>query len=186
MIDPTVELSQKDERDWQAERQEEIAAICWQKCKECNGHGYTGPHHWEAEDAGPDYIFQTDCGNCDHTGHIQRHDPQRVEALYDAADDARERMGVECYTRIAKALALAIEGAGFLSSPATIASQTVEGKVYTITYPEGCDCYDAYYRAPKIGGRPACKHQVAVWLVKTAERKMVADTQFIREEKGYD
>ena len=186
MIDPTVELSQKDERDWQAERQEEIAAICWQKCKECNGHGYTGPHHWEAEDAGPDYIFQTDCGNCDHTGHIQLHDPQRVEALYDAADDARERMGVECYTRIAGALALAIEGAVSLPWPPTVASQTVEGKHYTVTYPEGCDCYDAFYRAPMISSQPACKHQVAVWLVKAADEKMAADEQFIREEKAYE
>ena len=161
MYDPTVELSQKDERDWRAERREDIAAICWRECPDCNGHGYTGPHHWEAEDAGPDYIFQTDCGKCDHTGHIQLHDPLRVLALFDAADDARERMGVECYTRIASALSLAIDEAVKLSSLIVVDSASVPDKFRTVSY-------------------------MAIWLVKAAEKKMAADEQFIREEKAYD
>ena len=183
-MDPTVELSQKDERDWQAERREEIAALCWEKCLECNGQGYT-IEYWVADDGGPDYALKPTCLGCDGTGDIQLHDPLRVMALFDAADDARERMGVECYTRITCALSLAIEGAVSLPWPPTVASQTVEGKVFTVTYPEGCDCYDAYYRAPTIDGQAACKHQIAVWLVKSADKKMAADTQFIREEKAY-
>ena len=174
MIDPTVELSQKDERDWRAERQEEIASICWQKCEECNGLGFS-IEHWPSDDGGPDYVLKPTCLGCKGERRIQLHDPLRVSALFDAADDARERMGVECYTRIASALSLAIEGAVSLPWPPTVASQTVEGKVYTVTYPEGCDCYDAYYRAPTIDSQPACKHQVAVWLVKSVEKKMTAD-----------
>ena len=185
MHDPTVELSQKDERDWQAERREEIAAICWKKCEECNGRGYT-IERWSADDGGPDYVLRPTCLGCEGEGIFQLHDPWRVEALFDAADDARERMGILCYTRIASALALVICGAVNLSSPVTVASASVPDRVYTITYPEGCDCYDAYYRAPKVGHIPACKHQIAVWLVKAAEKKMVPDEAFIREERGYD
>ena len=184
-MDPTVELSQKDERDWRAERQEEIATICWKKCKECNGLGFT-IEHWPADDGGPDYVLKPTCLGCEGERRIQLHDPLRVSALFDAADDARERMGVACYTRIACALSLAIEGAVNLSTPPTVESESVTGKIYTITSPEGCDCYDAYYRALKINGRPACKHLIAVWLVNTAEKKMAADTQFIREEKAYE
>ena len=184
MHDPTVELSAQDERDWQEERQEEIAAICWQKCPDCNGRKYT-VEHWPDPLGGPDHVLRPTCLGCDGQGDIQLHDPLRVQALFDAADDARERMGVECYTRIAKALALAIEGAVSLPWPPTVASQTVKGKIYTITT-RGCDCYDAYYRAPVISDQPACKHQVAVWLVKAAEKKMAEEAQFVREERGYE
>ena len=186
MHDPTVELSQKDERDWRAERQEEIAAICWQKCEECNGYGHH-KEYWPADDGGPDYVLRPGCLGCEGQGHIQLHDPQRVAALYDAADDARERLGVWCYTRIISALTLAIEGAVDVDESNTmlVASQSVEGKKYLISKAYGCNCYDACHRAPWINHLPHCKHQIAVWLVNTAEEKMVADTQFIREEKGY-
>ena len=168
-MDPTVELTEQDERDWQDERQEEIAGICWQKCSACNGRGYSR-ERWPADDGGPEYVLRPSCPDCAGDGHVQLHDPQRVEALYAAADDARERMGVEIYTRIASALSLAIEGAVSLPWPPTVNSQTIEGKIYTVTYPEGCDCYDAYYRAPMISSQPACKHQIAVWLVKEAAK----------------
>ena len=190
MIDPTVELTEQDERDWRTERHKDIAAICWEKCERCNGDGFH-KEYWPADDSGPDYILRPGCPCCDGQGTIQLHDPLRVGALYDAADDARERMGVKCYTRIASALSLAIRGAVSLSHQidevipltilTTVMSETVPDKVYVITYPEGCDCYDAHYRAMK-----SCKHQIAVWLVNIAEKKMAADTQFIREEKGYE
>ncbi|MCK5307186.1 MAG: zinc finger-like domain-containing protein [Zetaproteobacteria bacterium] len=184
-MDPTVELSAQDERDWRAERQEEIAAICWQKCEGCNGRGWNG-QHWEGYGPGDaEYFVRVTCPHCDGQGQIQLHDPWRVTALYAAADDAREEMGVLCYTRIASALSLAIEGAVSLPWPPTVASQTVKGKIYTITT-RGCDCYDAYYRAPVISDQPACKHQVAVWLVKAAEKKMAEEAQFVREERGYE
>ena len=186
MHDPTVELSAQDERQWQAERQEDIAAICWKECPDCNGRGWL-VKHWEAEDGGPDYTIRIPCVRCRGKRNIQLHDPLRVEALYTAADDARRRMGVGLYTRIASALSLAIGGAVMiLSSPVTVASASVTHKVHTITYPEGCDCYDAHYRATKFGHIPACKHQIAVWLVKAAEKKMAEAEQFIREERGYD
>ena len=190
MTDPTVELSAQDERDWQAERQEDITSICWQKCQGCNGRGFH-VDHWEAYDQqdreGGEYILKVSCPYCEGQGHIQVHDPLFVEALYEAADDARERMGVGCYTRIVSALSLAIcEAVSLAGALATVASATVPDKTYTITYPEGCDCYDAHYRALKIGGWPACKHQIAVWLVKAAEKKMAADELLIREEKDYD
>ena len=173
-MDPTVDLSAHDESVWQAERQEEIAAICWQKCPACNGRGYSR-EHWPADDGGPEYLLRPSCPDCAADGHIQLHDPQRVEALFAAADDARERMGVWCYTRIASALSLAIDGAVTLEIypgglPA-VESATIGGKVYSFD-PQGCPCYDASYRAPRIDSIPHCKHQIAVWLVKTAEKKM--------------
>ena len=173
-MDPTIELTEQDERDWQAERQEEIASICWQKCSDCNGQG----HHvwyWEDEGGGPDHLLRPTCRTCRGKSHIQLHDPQCVEALFAAADDARERMGVWCYTRIAKALALAIDGAVRMeadeSGSATVASQMTADKIYSVLLIIGCDCYDAHSRAPKIAGIPHCKHWIAVWLVKAAEKK---------------
>lgn len=160
MIDPTVELSAKDERDWRAERQEEIAAICWQKCKGCNGIGFT-TEHWPADDDGPDYVLHPTCLGCTDEGQIQLHDPLRVSALFDAADDARERMGVGLYTRITSALSLAIEGAVNISLPTTVASVLVPDKFYTVSY-------------------------IAIWLVKAAEKKMAEDVAFIQEERAYD
>ena len=66
-----------------------------------------------------------------------------------------------------------------------LSTSVFKGKIYTITT-RGCDCYDAYYRAPVISDQPACKHQVAVWLVKAAEKKMAEEAQFVREERGYE
>ena len=166
MTDPTVELSVQDEREFQAQRHEEIAAICWQKCTDCNGHGWPVQHR-ESDDGGPDYTFHIACGRCGGEGHIQLHDPWRVTALYDAADDAREELGVWCYTRISKALALAVNGAVILEDD----GYKIKGKAYTIT-PQGCNCLDAYHRAPKINDIPRCKHLVAVHLVQAAEWNM--------------
>ena len=109
MTDPTVELSEKDELDWKIERSNEIAAICWRVCRHCNGRG-GNMEHWEADQiinpqAGTlDYVMLVPCQHCEGQGKIQLHDPWRVEALYDAADDARREMGVWCYTRIASGL----------------------------------------------------------------------------------
>ena len=171
MSDPTVELSVKDELDWKIERSNEIAAICWEKCEDCNGRGWHA-QHWEGDlICAPEYILRLTCKDCDGKGQIQLHDPWRVEALYDAADDARVAMGVWCYTRISKALVLAVNGAvGLAGDYAIVKSQTVEHKKYIIA--RSCDCLDAHHRAPKISGTPACKHQIAVWLVKAAKKKM--------------
>ena len=169
-MDPTVELTEQDERDWQAERQEDIASICWQKCSDCNGQGFY-IEHWPSDDDGPDYVLKPTCLGCDGQRRIQLHDPQRIGALFAAADDARDKFGVWCYTRIASALSLAIDGAVDLASRAAVESATIRGKVYSFD-PHKCTCYDAHYRAPRIDGIPHCKHQIAVWLVKTAEKKM--------------
>lgn len=171
-MDPTVELSARENRDLMAERAAEIAAICWQECPNCKGRKIV-VQHWEADDGGPDHVLTGSCARCDGTGTIQLHDPYEVEALYDAADDARAEMGVWCYTRIDRALSLAINGAvsGTDDETAMVASETSEGKNYYVT-PRNCGCHDAHYRAPMIEGKPACKHQIAVWLVKAAEKKI--------------
>jgi len=177
VTDPTVELSVKDELDWKIERSNEIAAICWQKCESCNGRGFH-VEHWEADQiinpqAGTsDYVMHVPCQPCDGKGQIQLHDPWRVTALYDAADDARAELGAWCYVRITRALALAVNGnVSFnLDGTITVKSATVDGEFYHVAV--CCDCQDAYHRAPKINNKPACKHQIAVWLVKAAERKM--------------
>lgn len=179
MTDPTVELSVQEDAEFQAARHEEIAAICWQKCRRCLGRGYT-VSHWEAdnkEDAA--YVLKVECPHCAFQGQIQLHDPWRVTALYDAADDARQEMGVWCYTRIASALALAVNGnvriiekVEINKAIVKVKSDTVEGKDYHVFPYQGCDCQDAHYRAPKINDIPHCKHQIAVLLVKAAEHKM--------------
>lgn len=169
MTDPTVELSAQDEREFQYKRHDEIAAICWTKCDNCNGRG-SNVEHWEADDNGPEYVLCQECPICDGEGQIQLHDSWRVEALYDAADDAREEFGVWCYTRIVKGLALAIDNQVILN----ISGHKIKDKKYTVTE-QGCNCFDAYYRAPKINDIPHCKHQIAVLLVKAAEHKMYED-----------
>ena len=167
----TVEISQQQQEDaeFQAQRHEEIAAICWRRCEDCNGRGYHRTYWVDDESGGCDYVLKPTCENCEG-GHIQLHDPWRVEALYDAADDAREELGVWCFTRIASALALAINGNVYKGGPCTVASATEDGKLYLIA--PFCNCLDAFHRAPMINDKPACKHQIAVWLVKAAERKM--------------
>jgi len=175
MTDPTVELSEKDELDWKIERSNEIAAICWKKCSDCNGRGYHRTMWVDEEAGGCDYVLKPTCETCESEGQIQLHDPWRVEALYDAADDARREMGVWCYTRIASALVLAVnEGVTLWERPsknATVKSETAPDQFYTVT-PQGCGCQDAYYRAPKINDIPHCEHQISVLLVKAAEHKM--------------
>jgi len=174
----------KDELDWKIERSNEIAAICWKKCEGCNGRGFN-VEHWEADQiinpqAGTlDYEMHVPCpARCDK-GQIQLHDPWLVTALYDAADDAREELGVWCFTRISKALALAINEGVYKGGPCTVASATEDGKLYLIGA-QGCNCLDAHHRAPKINDKPHCKHFIAVELVKAAEHKM-----FDQEPKHY-
>jgi len=170
-VDPTVELSVKDELDWMIERSNEIAAICWQKCPVCNGRGET-LERWEAEDGGPDFVLHPLCDGCSGQCYIQLHDPWRIEALYDAADDARKEMGVWCYTRITKALALAVNGAVEIDIDGiiTVQSETGDGNYYLVTI---CwNCLDAHHRAPKMNDVPHCKHQIAVLLVNAAKEKM--------------
>ena len=176
----TVEISQKQQEDaeFAAARHEEIAAICWQKCENCNGRGYHRTYWVDEEDGGCDYVLKPPCANCEG-GQIQLHDPWRVEALYDAADDAREELGVWCYTRISKALALAVNEAVTLGDVISVASETIEGMRYTLNN-SNCACLDAYHRAPKIDDIPHCKHFIAVELVKAAEHKM-----FDQEPKHY-
>ena len=186
MSDPTIELSVKDELDWKIERSNEIAAICWQKCEDCNGRGYHRTYWVDDEAGGCDYVLKPTCANCEG-GHIQLHDPWRIEALYDAADDAREELGVWCYTRITQALVLTVDEGVDLNGTVDFAprqdgdvvvTNSETGKRYLIR--GRCNCYDSYYKAPKINGKPHCKHFIAVELVKAAERKM-----FDQEPKHY-
>lgn len=184
MTDPTIELSVKDELDWKIERSNEIAAICWKKCEGCNGRGFN-IEHWEADEiinpqAGTsDYVMRVPCAKCKGEGEKQLHDPWRVEALYDAADDARKELGVWCYTRITSALVLAVNEGVDLNGTVDFAPR-LDGDVVVTNSESGkrylirgrCNCYDSYYKAPKINGKPHCKHFIAVELVKAANKKM--------------
>jgi len=163
MYDPTVELTYREERELETARQEQIKDLCWLECSECRGRGYT-VEHWEAEDAGPDYVLRTPCGACDEEGHIQINDPVIVSDLLDAADALRLKLGVWCYTRIAAGLSLAIEGAVGPDFK-TCKSASVKGRVYEIGF-DGCNCFDAHFRAPKINHIPHCKHYIAALLAR--------------------
>jgi hypothetical protein len=163
MHDPTYETFYREERDLATEREEEIKMLCWQECANCRGRGYT-VEHWEAEDDGPDYALKAPCGACDEEGHIQIHDPLIVSELLDAADHLRQKCGVWCYTRIAAGLSLAINDAVGPDFK-TVKSASVKDRVYHI-YIDGCDCYDARFRAPKINHIPHCKHYFAVQMAK--------------------
>ena len=162
----TVEISQQQQEDaeFAAARHEEIAAICWRVCRHCSGRGFNVEH---LEGDPHEYILKATCPHCKGQGEMQLHDPWRVEALYDAADDARETLGEWCYTRISKALGLAVNGAVTLEDD----GYKIKGKAYTIT-PQGCNCLDAHYKAPKIDNIPRCKHLIAVHLVQAAEWNM--------------
>lgn len=164
MHDPTAELDYREERDLATEREEEIKQLCWQECASCRGRGYT-VEHWEADDTSMfEYMVRRECGECDGEGHIQIHDPLIVSELLDAAECLRQRCGVWCYTRIAAGLSLAIDG--FVSPDfKQVHSASIKGRWYHIGL-DGCDCYDARFRAPKINHIPHCKHYFAVQLAK--------------------
>lgn len=112
------------------------------------------------------------CHQCRHAEAKRQRGNGQLRA---ATHAALAKLPAALNDRIHKAHDLALSGyvsrngAGYI-----VKSQTGNGTYHVNRH--GCDCLDAAHRAPKIGGRPACKHQIAVWLVKKNERQSLQTT----------
>jgi len=105
------------------------------------------------------------CASCRHDLAKAQYRPTALEA---ALKVASERLPATLNERLLQAHDLALsdhvarDGAGWM-----VKSQASE-RVYRITA-AGCSCEDAWYSAPTIAGLPACKHQLATWLLVKAD-----------------
>jgi len=103
-------------------------------------------------------------------------DARRLQALtpyiHQAYALAAVSLGPKVNGRLERALELALAGAVQLLGEdlATVRSSKGGDEVYTIN--GACNCPDAGTRAPQVNGRPACKHQLAVWLYRKADSLM--------------
>ena len=108
------------------------------------------------------------CQSCRHDQAKRLYRPAALEA---ALKCASEHLPATLNGRLLKAYDLcasdhvARNGRGWM-----VKSQVTE-RVYQVNE-VGCNCEDAYSEAPEIEGRPACKHQLAVWLEIKAEGLM--------------
>jgi hypothetical protein len=94
----------------------------------------------------------------------------REAALWAAYRQAQAALPEAVNGRLERALCLVKAGAVQLDgAEATVRSQTRPGHTYHVN--GRCNCGDAQNGAPKVNGRPACKHQIACWL----ERKVAAE-----------
>lgn len=63
---------------------------------------------------------------------------------------------------------------------AYVMSGNTEDKFYFVHPDKGCNCPDAYWGAKHVFGKPACKHQMAAWILARAnllESAPAAETQ---------
>lgn len=72
-------------------------------------------------------------------------------------------------SRLAKAKDLAMAGHAKRNGTGWLVKSQSGNGTYHVSG-NGCDCYDARHNAPEVQDKPACKHQIAVWLVLKAER----------------
>lgn len=107
------------------------------------------------------------CHQCRQADAKQRSNGQ----LNAATSAALAKLPAELNDRILKAADLVSSGyvrqngAGWI-----VRSQFEAGQSYHVNN-YGCTCPDAAYQAPAVAGRRACKHQIAVWLVKKQEQQ---------------
>ncbi len=96
--------------------------------------------------------------------YIRRAHAQMATKLTDGADG-----------RLNRALDLALNGAVQLlgDDRATVRSQ--HGAATTYAVDDRCNCPDAQTSAPMVDGHPACKHLIAVWMVRKAEDLMTVE-----------
>lgn len=94
---------------------------------------------------------------------------RREAALEEAYHAALAGLPTETEERLGRAYGLALAGAVVLNEDgsATVASQSTTGVHYPVN--GRCTCPDARNGAPVVRGVPACKHQIAVWLVKKSQ-----------------
>jgi len=102
---------------------------------------------------------------------------RRLEALkpyiHQAYALAAVALGAKVNGRLERALELALSGAVTLlgADLARVRSAKGNGDYYTVN--GKCTCPDASGRAPMVNSHPACKHQLAVWLLRRAETLML-------------
>ena len=122
------------------------------------------------------------CQSCRHEVAKAQYRPTALEA---ALKVASERLPAMLHGRLLQGHDLALSGYVARSGAGgVVKSQTTE-RVYRITA-AGCQCEDAWYSAPTIAGKPACKHQLAIWLLIKADELTPDDFEGVyRESKGW-
>jgi len=103
----------------------------------------------------------------------ERRDKVMRHYLGDAYAAAKRALPEAVNGRLERGLELALAGAVSLQGEgqAVVKSQKDADATYTVN--GKCNCPDAQGQAPQVNGRPACKHQIAVWLVQKANELMV-------------
>lgn len=128
----------------------------------------------------------------DADGELLCHTCKRAEANRQADVDARLRSAAKAALhklpetlrdRVHKAYDLALSGyVGRNGAGYYVKSQTGNGTYYVNG--AGCDCPDAAHRAPVIAGKPRCKHQLAVDLIRKAETYYVDSYGSVLPKQG--
>jgi hypothetical protein len=80
--------------------------------------------------------------------------------------------------RLQKATLLVRDGKVYRRGRGYMVQSQTSKRVYRVMS-GGCQCEDSWYRAPRLNGLPACKHQLAVWLFERTEelvREVRSDT----------
>jgi Ribonuclease G/E len=103
----------------------------------------------------------------------ERRDKVMRHYLADAYAAAKRALPEAVDGRLERGLELALAGAVSLQGEgqAVVKSQKEADTSYTVN--GKCNCPDAQGRAPMVDGHPACKYQIAVWLIRKAHELMV-------------
>jgi Ribonuclease G/E len=130
---------------------------------------------WELEAVGGQLLMaglsQADAQDVLNDIAAERAEKTQRHYLADAYTAAKRALPEAVDGRLERGLELALAGAVMLSEGgALIKSQKDDNATYTING-QPCTCPDS--RAPIVGGRKACKHQIAAWLVMKARELMV-------------
>ena len=107
--------------------------------------------------------------------------------LYDLAASAAHTLPAACEKRLVKAIALVEAGAVERTvNGYAVVSQSNAETAYYVSDAYGCDCPDTQ-RAPIVAGRTACKHQIAVWLLrKLVEPAPTPTWQIVTDHNGVE
>ena len=101
-------------------------------------------------------------------------------ALHAVAAQAYEALPPACERRIINAVTLVMLDAVTKNDVGyNVRSQTGRDIFYHVN--GRCNCPDAKKGAPQVDGQPACKHQIAIWLMLRAEK---AERELIEQQEA--
>ena len=132
---------------------------------------------WELEAVGGQLLMaglsQADAQDVLNDIAAERAEKTQRHYLADAYTAAKRALPEAVDGRLERGLELALAGAVSLQGEgqAVVKSQKEADTSYTVN--GKCNCPDAQGRAPMVDGHPACKYQIAVWLIRKAHELMV-------------